>query len=86
MVPIQPAREHHAGILHPWDRDKDVAVAVGLSLFAACSIATLVAVLLPWLFDTLGQDPAFGSGPLATVIQDLLTIVIYFAIAVSVVG
>jgi magnesium transporter len=29
----------------------------------------------------LGIDPAFGSGPLATVIQDLLSIVIYLAIA-----
>lgn len=29
----------------------------------------------------VGLDPAFGSGPLATVIQDLLSILIYFAIA-----
>lgn len=27
------------------------------------------------------DDPAFGSGPLATVIQDLLSILIYFGIA-----
>jgi magnesium transporter len=25
----------------------------------------------------MGKDPAFGSGPLATVIQDLLSILIY---------
>jgi magnesium transporter len=30
-----------------------------------------------------GGDPAFGSGPLATAVQDLLSIVIYFAIAVA---
>ena len=36
---------------------------------------------LPWLFQRFGYDPAFGSGPLATVIQDLLSIVVYFAIA-----
>jgi magnesium transporter len=29
----------------------------------------------------LGRDPAFGSGPLATVIQDLLSIAIYFLVA-----
>jgi magnesium transporter len=34
-------------------------------------------------FSLLGRDPAFGSGPLATVIQDLLSIIIYFAIAVT---
>jgi len=33
---------------------------------------------LPALFQRLGRDPAFGSGPLATVLQDLLSIVIYF--------
>lgn len=65
--------------------DADVALCVGLSLFAACSTATLAAMLLPWLFDAFGQDPAFGSGPLATVIQDLLSILMYFAVAAVVV-
>jgi magnesium transporter len=65
--------------------DADLALCVGLSIFAACSIAALIAMLLPWLFDAFGQDPAFGSGPLATVIQDLLSILIYFLIAAGVV-
>lgn len=60
----------------------DVAVAVALALLASCSIATAVAMLLPLAFQRFGADPAFGSGPLATVIQDLLSIAIYFAIAV----
>lgn len=34
--------------------------------------------------DRFGFDPAFGSGPLATVIQDLLSILIYFAIMTAV--
>ena len=42
--------------------------------FAACSTATLAAMILPWLFDAFASIPAFGSGPLATVIQDLLSI------------
>jgi magnesium transporter len=59
----------------------DVALCVGLSVFAACSTATLAAMSLPWLLDVAGADPAFGSGPLATVVQDLLSILIYFAVA-----
>jgi magnesium transporter len=66
--------------------DTQVAAAVGLALVASCAIASLVAMLLPWAFQRLGSDPAFGSGPLATVIQDLLSIVVYFAIAVLLVG
>jgi len=66
-------------------RDGEVAVAVSLALLAATSIATLVAMALPWAFHRLGRDPAFASGPLATVIQDLLSIMIYLAIASAIV-
>ena len=62
-----------------WDRG-DVAVAVAIAIMAACATATVVAMSLPWLLHRLGRDPAFGSGPLATVIQDLLSLVIYFAV------
>jgi magnesium transporter len=59
----------------------DVVLAVALSLLAACSIATLIAMALPWLLHRFGRDPAYGSGPLATVVQDLLSVVIYLVIA-----
>jgi Mg/Co/Ni transporter MgtE len=39
---------------------------------------------LPWVISRLGGDPAFGSGPLATVIQDLLSILIYLGIGSAV--
>lgn len=68
-----------------WD-DREVALVLATSLAGACSVATVVAVALPWCFQRAGIDPAFGSGPLATVIQDLLSITLYFAIAVFVLG
>jgi magnesium transporter len=68
-----------------WWGDAEIAVAVGLSLLAACSVATAVAMGLPSIFDRFGVDPAFGSGPLSTVIQDLLSILIYLAIATAIV-
>jgi magnesium transporter len=49
-------------------------------------VATLVAMSLPTILNHLKVDPAFGSGPLATVIQDLLSILIYFGIALAIVG
>jgi magnesium transporter len=64
--------------------DARLALVVCVSLFAACSTATLSAMALPWSLDRFGLDPAFGSGPLATVIQDLLSILIYFVVATSV--
>ena len=65
--------------------DAGVAVAVALAMFASCSIATLVAMVLPAALQRLGKDPAFGSGPLATVIQDLLSIAVYLAIVLALV-
>lgn len=64
--------------------DADIALAVGLALVASCSIATTVATVLPRLLARFGSDPAFGSGPLATIVQDLLSIAVYLAIATTV--
>jgi magnesium transporter len=64
----------------------DVVLAVALSLLAACSIATVIATSLPWLLRRLGLDPAFSSGPLATVVQDLLSILHCFLISVALVA
>jgi magnesium transporter len=66
--------------------ETDLSLAIAVSLMASTACATLVAMMLPWLMTRLSFDPAFGSGPLATVIQDLLSIVIYFVVAVAVVG
>ena len=65
-------------------RDLDLAFGVGLALFASSLAATVIALALPWLFERLGADPAFGSGPLATVLQDIFTIAIYFSVATPV--
>jgi magnesium transporter len=65
--------------------DARVAAAVAVALLIASSIATVVALALPWTLDRLGLDPAFGSGPLATVVQDLLSIVIYLLAATALV-
>ncbi len=56
-----------------------LAFAVSGALFAAGGVATTVGLLLPWLLVRMKRDPAFGSGPLATVIQDVLTLLVYFA-------
>jgi magnesium transporter len=64
--------------------DSSVAAAVAIALFASCSLATLIAIALPATFQRLGIDPAFGSGPLATVIQDLLSIAVYFGVVTAI--
>jgi magnesium transporter len=60
--------------------DPRLAAAVSTSIFAAGSIASAIGLGLPWLFARRGLDPAYGSGPVATVIQDILSIVVYFMV------
>lgn len=67
-------------------RTPSISLAVAFSVFAACSVAAAVAMVLPWLFSTLGVDPAFGSGPVATVVQDLLSILVYLSVSTVIVS
>lgn len=60
--------------------DLRLAVAVAFALFAAGGVATSIGLFLPWLLSQAGHDPAFGSGPVATIIQDVLSLLIYFTV------
>lgn len=59
--------------------DVQLAVAVAGTLACAGAVACGIGLLLPWLLGALRLDPAYGAGPLATVVQDVLTLLIYFA-------
>ena len=61
-----------------------VGVILSTSLAATIVAASLIAVVLPWLFSKLKVDPATASGPFATTIRDLLSLLIYFGIAQAV--
>jgi magnesium transporter len=82
VIGVLIAVSFFAFALAVWDEPR-VAAVVALSLFLSTSLATAVAMVLPYVLSRLGRDPAFGSGPLATVIQDLLSIAAYFGIAVA---
>jgi magnesium transporter len=58
-----------------------LAIVVALSIACAAAVASAVGLLLPWILSNRGLDPAYGSGPLATIIQDLLSISIYLGVA-----
>jgi magnesium transporter len=55
-----------------------LAAAVTLALAGASIVASVLGLLLPWLLTRAGSDPAYGSGPLATIVQDVLSLLIYF--------
>ena len=64
---------------------KNATAMVALSVdskaaIAAGTIAAGLGLLLPWWIARTGRDPAFGSGPAATVIQDVVSLLVYFAV------
>jgi magnesium transporter len=60
--------------------DTKLAFCVAATIAIAGTVATTVGLLFPWILHRLGKDPAFGSGPVATIIQDVLSLWIYFMI------
>ena len=54
---------------------------VGVSLFVAMIISSLVGVVIPMFFHKIKIDPAVASGPLITTINDLVAVVTYYGLA-----
>ena len=57
-----------------------LAFSVSVALICASSVATGIGLLLPSILSRLGKDPAYGSGPVATIVQDLLSLFIYLSV------
>ena len=49
-------------------------------------VATAIGLVFPWALQRTGIDPAFGSGPVATVVQDVLSLLVYFTLGIWLLG
>lgn len=58
-----------------------VAGCVGLALFLAMIISSLVGTVIPMFFHKIKVDPAVASGPLITTVNDLVAVVTYYGLA-----
>lgn len=58
--------------------DLPLALAVGLAVLFGGTTSAVFGFGLPWVFKVMNFDPALGSGPICTVLQDASTLVIYF--------
>jgi magnesium transporter len=64
----------------------DIAIIVALSMVAVVMLGSLLGLSLPFLLKRLNLDPATASAPLVATIADAAGILVYFAIATSVLG
>jgi magnesium transporter len=58
-----------------------ISIILGLSLFLTIVIAFILGILIPFIFNKLKKDPAIASGPIGTIIRDILSLLFYFLIA-----
>ena len=63
-----------------------IALIVGLSMVAIVIVANTFGALLPFGLSILKVDPAVASSPLITSVMDVLGLIIYFSIAVALLG
>lgn len=70
-----------APVVFLWFESIGLALAVSLSIFCAVASAPLIALVVTELLQLEHKDPAVGAGPIATVIQDTVSVLIYGLIA-----
>ena len=74
-----------AFIIGLWFGSKELAMAVALSTFGAVALAPLIALVVTEILQLEHTDPAVGAGPIATVIQDTVSVLIYGLIASAII-
>jgi magnesium transporter len=57
-----------------------LGMVLGVSLFFTIIMASVIAILLPLVLSKIRIDPAIASGPFATVLRDILSLLIYFLV------
>lgn len=58
-----------------------VGFVAALAMLVSINVATFLGMLVPIMLKRMKMDPALGSGPLSTILQDTMTIIIYFSVA-----
>ena len=58
-----------------------MAAIISVAMFFALVVTSLTALVITLGINKLKLDPALGSGPVATIISDVTSIIIYFAVA-----
>ncbi len=70
-----------AVVVSLWLHSPRVTTAVSLGILGAVASAPLISMIVTEILELEHSDPAVGAGPIATVIQDTASVVIYGLIA-----
>lgn len=62
-------------------KDMSFMLIFGISIFVTVVVAIIAAIAIPTICKKLKLDPAIASGPFATILRDLSSILIYFVVS-----
>ncbi|MDP2670975.1 MAG: magnesium transporter [bacterium] len=68
-------------VTHFWIGSMEITTTVSLAMFLTVSVAPIIALIVPELITKEHRDPALGSGPFTTIVQNIVSIIIYFLVA-----
>ena len=58
-----------------------ISIVLGIAIVTASLSSIFTGLLVPFLFRRLKRDPANASGPIGTILQDIISVFVYFVIA-----
>ena len=65
------------------NQDALIGFAISVAMFVAILSSVFTGLIVPYMLSKFKFDPANASGPLGTIIQDTLSIIIYFIVATA---
>jgi len=68
------------------DAEPITGMVVGIAMFATIFIAAIMGALIPIVVHKCGADPALAAGPVITTVKDVTGLLIYFGIALILMG
>jgi len=69
-----------------WQGNPTVGIVIALSMTLTCFTASIIGYMIPLTAEKLGRDPAAISDPMVTTIQDITSLLIYFTVAITLLG
>jgi len=68
-----------------WLKSSDIGLTLAITMIINLTLAPILGVFIPSILYKEHTDPALGAGPVATIIQDLISLLIYFFVAKAII-
>ncbi len=71
-------------IVMAWFQSLDLALAVSLGVLGAVFVAPVIALVISEILELEHEDPAVWAGPMATVVQDTVSVLVFGSVATAI--